>query len=156
MGSKTDHSNYRPVPLTSVILVWLSSTSYTDKLQNYKPPKQTHDPGQLPTPRFRKGHSCETQLLTTLEEIARAMVNKKQVDIMILDFFEAFDTVPHKRLLEKLSPLWDTAGNPWMYIALAYTEIPEGGVGWRVVGGSISGVWSPPIAGSSDVPVVRQ
>lgn len=52
---------------------------------------------------FRQGHSCETQVLTTVEEISRAMNNMKQVDIIILDFSNAFDTVPHKRLLEKLS-----------------------------------------------------
>ncbi|XP_021338874.1 uncharacterized protein LOC110440250 [Mizuhopecten yessoensis] len=52
---------------------------------------------------FRKGHSCERQLLQTVDEISRAMDNRKQVNVMILDFSKAFDTVPHRRLLEKLS-----------------------------------------------------
>ena len=51
---------------------------------------------------FRKHRSCETQLVNTIEDILRAMDNRKQVDILILDFSKAFDTVPHQRLLNKL------------------------------------------------------
>jgi retron-type reverse transcriptase len=50
---------------------------------------------------FRSGHSCETQLLTTIEDISRTLDMRKQVD-MILDFSKAFETVPHRRLLMKL------------------------------------------------------
>jgi hypothetical protein len=35
---------------------------------------------------FRSGHSCETQLLTTIEDISRTLDMRKQVDMMILDF----------------------------------------------------------------------
>ena len=51
---------------------------------------------------FRKGRSCETQLIITIEEIAKALDNRSQVDLLILDFSKAFDTVPHARLLKKL------------------------------------------------------
>ena len=51
---------------------------------------------------FRSGHSCETQLLTTIEDISRTLDMRKQVDMMILDFSKAFDTVPHRKLLMKL------------------------------------------------------
>ena len=52
---------------------------------------------------FRSGRSCETQLLTTFQDLAQ-MHNKKrsQIDISILDFSKAFDTVPHDGLLSKL------------------------------------------------------
>ena len=50
---------------------------------------------------FRKGSSCETQLITTFHDIASAC-NKKGSQIDILDFFKAFDTVPHDGLLSKL------------------------------------------------------
>lgn len=51
---------------------------------------------------FRAGHSCETQLITTIDEVVRNLDQKSQTDMIILDFSKAFDTVPHKRLIEKL------------------------------------------------------
>ena len=52
---------------------------------------------------FRSGHSCETQLLLTTHDILQQYDDNTQVDLAILDFSKAFDTVPHKRLLQKLS-----------------------------------------------------
>ena len=51
---------------------------------------------------FRSGHSCETQLISVFEEIQAAMDCRYQVDLILLDFRKAFDTVPHQRLLRKL------------------------------------------------------
>ena len=52
---------------------------------------------------FRSGRSCETQLVTTFQDLAQ-MHNKKgsQIDIVVLDFSNAFDMVPHDGLLSKL------------------------------------------------------
>ena len=47
---------------------------------------------------FLKSHSCETQLLITLEDLARNIDHDKQSDIILLDFAKAFDSVPHQRL----------------------------------------------------------
>ena len=51
---------------------------------------------------FLRGHSCESQLITIVEHLARNSDHGKQTDVLLLDFSKAFDTVPHKRLLKKL------------------------------------------------------
>ena len=51
---------------------------------------------------FRAGFSCETQLVATLDDFTRSYEDGEQTDVAILDFSKAFDTVPHKRLLQKV------------------------------------------------------
>ena len=51
---------------------------------------------------FRSKHSCETQLVNTIEDLAKGLNDKQQLDLLILDFSKAFDLVAHKRLLSKL------------------------------------------------------
>ena len=50
---------------------------------------------------FRKNRSCETQLLETISDIAMALNNSKQTDLLLL--ISSFDKVLHQRLLYKLS-----------------------------------------------------
>ena len=53
---------------------------------------------------FRSKHSTESQLIITTQDLAgkaQSLNNKLQVDMIILDFSKAFDTVPHNRLLNK-------------------------------------------------------
>ena len=52
---------------------------------------------------FRKSRSCESQLITTLHDLSSNHNMYKTTDIAILDFSKAFDVVPHRRLLQKLS-----------------------------------------------------
>ena len=52
---------------------------------------------------FRPNYSCQSQLVMLTEEIFKAMDQQKQIDLILLDFSKAFDSVPHKRLLQKLS-----------------------------------------------------
>ena len=51
---------------------------------------------------FRKWHSCETQLITLINDWAKILDKKGQVDTFILDFEKAFDTPPHELLKRKL------------------------------------------------------
>ncbi|XP_071500419.1 uncharacterized protein [Diadema antillarum] len=59
---------------------------------------------------FRKHHSCESQLLLTIHDLAKGLDNKQQIDAVLLDFSKAFDKVPHERLLRKLA-LYGIQGN---------------------------------------------
>ena len=51
---------------------------------------------------FRKRRSYETQLILTIEDLARGLNDKQQIDAVLLDFSKAFDRVPHQGLLLKL------------------------------------------------------
>ena len=51
---------------------------------------------------FPSGHSCEAQLLNTVEDLSRRIDRRQTTKLLILDFSKVFDTVPHRRLLHKL------------------------------------------------------
>ena len=51
---------------------------------------------------FRKRRSCESQLILTVQDLAKGLNDGEQIDAVLLDFSKAFDKVPHQRLLEKL------------------------------------------------------
>ena len=51
---------------------------------------------------FHSKRSCETQLITTIQDLARGMSDGHQIDAILLDFAKALDKVPHQRLLYKL------------------------------------------------------
>ena len=51
---------------------------------------------------FRRKRSCDSQLLITVDDLARALDKRKQVDAILLDFSKAFDKVSHSLLAAKL------------------------------------------------------
>jgi len=51
---------------------------------------------------FTSGRSCLTNLLETFEAWTRILDEGYGLDVIFLDYRKAFDTVPHRRLLEKL------------------------------------------------------
>ena len=51
---------------------------------------------------FRKRRSCETQLVTTINDFSRALNQGLQLDTILLDFGKAFDKVDHDKLCNKL------------------------------------------------------
>ena len=51
---------------------------------------------------FCKGRSCVTQLLVTIDEWMKHLDDNIPVDAIYLDFQKAFDSVPHKRLINKV------------------------------------------------------
>ncbi len=97
-GDRHRPENYRPVSLTCV----------ASKLMEHIIAKQilTHLENHTILSRFQHGfrqrHSCETQLLITLNDFYKYWDMNKQLDVGVLDFSKAFDTVPHDHLLGKL------------------------------------------------------
>jgi len=87
-GVHNDPSNFRPISLISIYLLHNPLEVYREHLNsNYIIIDNQHG--------FRSSHSCQTQLISLVEDITYAMDNHFQVDIMLLDFAKAFDRVPH-------------------------------------------------------------
>ena len=95
---RSDPSNYRPVSLTSILCKTFEHI-LVSQIMNHLETHQILCPNQFG---FRAEHSCESQLLVTINDFAYAFNSKLQVDIGILDFSKAFDKVPHTRLIQKL------------------------------------------------------
>jgi hypothetical protein len=51
---------------------------------------------------FRKGRSCETQLIEFVDDISKNIQEGRQTDILIMDFAKAFDKVNHSLLIHNL------------------------------------------------------
>ena len=51
---------------------------------------------------FRQKRSCESQLILTVDDLARNLDKGKQIDCILLDFAKAFDKVSHRCLISKL------------------------------------------------------
>ena len=97
-GERSDPGNYRPVSLTSVtckMMEHILASNIRQHLDDNNILSKTQHG-------FRKKHSCKTQLLTTVEDLASSLDAREQVDCLILDFSKAFDSVPHQRLLHKI------------------------------------------------------
>ena len=97
-GDKHQPSNYRPVSLTSVSCKLLEHIVFRAVMDHV----DFHKILKFFQHGFREKHSCETQLINTIEDLARGLDNQQQLDLLILDFSKAFDLVGHQRLIKKL------------------------------------------------------
>ena len=94
-GDRLLACNYRPVSLTCVpckLLEHIVCSNIMAHLDEHI--KLLSDKQHA----FRKWHICETQLATVINDWAKILDNKGQVDTFILDFEKAFDT-PHMNSL---------------------------------------------------------
>ena len=97
-GDRSLACNYRPVSLTCVPCKLLEHIVCSNIMAHLDEYKLLSDRQHA----FRKGHSCETQLTTVINDWAKILDNRGQVDTFILDFEKAFDTPPHELLKSKL------------------------------------------------------
>ncbi|CAH1242244.1 Hypp6507 [Branchiostoma lanceolatum] len=92
---------------------------------------------------FRQGRSCETQLLSLVDDLAANRNNGIQTDMVLMDFAKAFDKVPHCRLIHKLEH-YCVRGKPLTWIQAFLTGRTQ-----RVV---LEGECSDSVPVSSGVP----
>jgi ribonuclease P/MRP protein subunit RPP40 len=100
-GRRETAGNYRPVSLTSHVGKVLESIipdSIVNHLDRNKLIYNTQHG-------FVKGRSCLTNLLEFLEDVTEYVDQGSPVDAIYLEFQNAFDKVPHQRLLKKVQAL---------------------------------------------------
>ncbi|XP_014679418.1 PREDICTED: RNA-directed DNA polymerase from mobile element jockey-like, partial [Priapulus caudatus] len=110
-GNKSDPANYRPISLTCVACKVMEHIIFRSVMDHFDHNNILANCQHG----FRKSHSCETQLLSTVNDLSYRLDNKEQVDVAILDFAKAFDTVPHNKLLHKLN-YYGTRGKTLIWI----------------------------------------
>ena len=90
---------------------------------------------------FRKWYSCETQLAAVINDWAKILDNKGQVDTFILDFEKAFDTAPYELHKSKLFSYGIGSKTlKWINAFQCYRQ-------QRVVVNGVKSDWAPIVSG---------
>ena len=97
-GDKSTPANYRPVSLTCILCKLMEHVVCSQMGSHL----DNHDILHQNQHGFRKGLSCETQLVGTIQDWASSINSKGQTDVILLDFSKAFDNVSHRKLLHKI------------------------------------------------------
>ena len=98
-GDKENPGNYRPISLTSQVFKIFESMLRDSIVGHLKENKLIHDSQHG----FMKNRSCLINLLQFLETVTDYIDKGYPVDVIYLDFQKAFDKVPHRRLIHKLT-----------------------------------------------------
>ena len=136
-GDRSLARNYRPVSLTCIPCKLLEHIVCSNIMAHLDEHELLLDRQHA----FRKWHSCETQLTTVINDWAKILDKKGQVDTFILDFEKAFDTPPHELLKNKLFSygIGGTTLN-WINAFLCFKQ-------QRVVVNGIKSDWAPVVSG---------
>jgi Reverse transcriptase (RNA-dependent DNA polymerase) len=100
-GEKRILGNYRPISLTS------TACKVLEKIIDKYIRVVLHKNDSLSQAQhgFRSKHSCETQLVALVQEMAEVLDRGGELDAAFLDMKKAFDKVPHSRLIQKVGAL---------------------------------------------------
>ena len=93
-GTKFDVKNYRPISLTCILCKIMESIIRNQTVVHCDSNKLKSDAQRG----FRSNHSTVTNLLEIMNDIALALDNKDNIDLICIDFSKASDSVSHKRL----------------------------------------------------------
>jgi len=110
-------ANYRPISLTTVPCRILERV-ISDHLMNHLNANKLLSDDQFG---FTPGKSTVLQLLCCLDDWSKAIEAGSPVDIVLIDFAKAFDSVPHKKLCAKLS-CFGIGGNIMQWITDFLTD----------------------------------
>jgi hypothetical protein len=97
-GERYKAENYRPISLTSVPCKLMEHVIVHSLMKHL----EENDLLRQEQHGFRRGRSCESQLLGLIDEITQELENGNQEDLIALDFSKAFDKVNHSLLIHKL------------------------------------------------------
>ena len=97
-GNRHLAENYRPVSLTSICAKMMEHI-LCHHIRSHFDHHQILNQCQHG---FRARHSCESQLITTMQDLLQNVEQKRQVDLLVLDLAKAFDKVPHRQVLQKV------------------------------------------------------
>ena len=98
-GNKRLASNYRPVSLTSIVCKCMEKI-VRDSIIQYMKKNKLFSKKQYG---FISGRSTSLQLLEVLDKWTEALDMGHTIDCIYMDYAKAFDTVPHRQLIYKLS-----------------------------------------------------
>ena len=98
-GDKENSGNYRPISLTSQVCKIFESMFRDSIVGHLNENNLIHDSQHG----FMKNRSCLTNLLQFLETITDYIGKGYPVDVIYLEFQKAFDNVPLRRLIHKLT-----------------------------------------------------
>ena len=97
-GDKHNPINYRPISLTCISCKLLEHIIASNMMSFLEQNSIIYDLQHG----FRSSRSCETQLISFIQDLFKANDNNTQTDIIVMDFAKAFDKVSHRHLLYKL------------------------------------------------------
>ena len=144
-GNKAAVNNYRPVSLTCVLCKSMEKIVREKILQHLSANNiiSPHQHGFVP------GRSCMTQLLESMDDWTSIIEESGSVDIIYTDFQKAFDSVPHRRLIQKMKSAgingsvlrWveDFLANRKQRVVINGTKSNEGSVTSGIPQGSVLG-----------------
>ena len=88
--------NYRPISLLPLISKVLERCVFQNILHHVYQQINPYQHGFIPQ------KSCVSQLVEVFEQIGQKLDNGKQIDVIYLDMWKAFDKVSHAQLLRRL------------------------------------------------------
>ena len=98
-GQKSNPGNYRPVSLTSIVCKCMEKIVRAAVIEHLSRNNLISNE-QFG---FRNGRSCVLQFIDVMEDWSNYVENDESWDTVYLDFAKAFNSVPHERLLLKVS-----------------------------------------------------
>ncbi|XP_072043470.1 uncharacterized protein [Amphiura filiformis] len=96
-GCRSLASNYRPISLTAILCKLCEHIVHCAVIKHLNINNILTDSQHG----FRKRRSCDSQLIVTIQDLAKGLEEKTQTDLILLDFAKAFDKVSHRLLVHK-------------------------------------------------------